>query len=172
MFLFGNLFKNTLVFSKSFYCSSVWSFTSACNIRRLQYVQNFAARIVCSVKKYELITSTLKNLRWLPVKTHLYCRDAILAFKCMSGCAPKYLTSQFITRGQISGRVTRNSQSLDIPFFRTATGQRTFYYRIVSIWNNLNPSFKLERFSMMFTANGKRQIHVYVFSKYIISIQK
>ena len=37
---------NSLVFSKLYYCSSVWSNTSASNIRKLQGIQNFAARIV------------------------------------------------------------------------------------------------------------------------------
>ena len=38
---------------------------------------------------------------------------------------------------------TRNSQMLNIPLFRTATGQKTFYYRTVNIWNNLNNDIKL-----------------------------
>ena len=37
---------NALVFSKLYYCSSVWSNTTDTNIRKLQSVQNFAARIV------------------------------------------------------------------------------------------------------------------------------
>ena len=55
---------NAIVFSKLYYCSSVWSSTSACNVRKLQYVQNFAARIICNVKKYDHITPILRNLRW------------------------------------------------------------------------------------------------------------
>ena len=46
---------NALVFSKLYYCSLVWSSTSACNIRKLQYAQNFAARIIYNVKKYDHI---------------------------------------------------------------------------------------------------------------------
>ena len=34
-------------------------------------------------------------------------------------------------------------QMLNIPLFRTATGQKTFYYRTVNIWNNLNNNIKL-----------------------------
>ena len=41
---------NTLVFSKLFYCSSVWSSTSYRNICKLQRVQNFAARIVSNTR--------------------------------------------------------------------------------------------------------------------------
>ena len=56
----------------------------------------------------------------------------------MTGYAPGYLTSQFITREQVSERTTRSSQKLDIPLFRTASGQRTFYYRTVKLWNKVN----------------------------------
>ena len=31
---------------------------------------------------------------------------------------------------------------LNIPLFRSATGQKTFHYRIVNIWNNLDNNTK------------------------------
>ena len=37
------------------------------------------------------------------------------SFKCMTGQAPEYLTSQFITREQVSERTTRSRQKLNIP---------------------------------------------------------
>ena len=45
-----------LVFSKLFYCSSVWSSTSGKNIKKLQHVQNFAARIISGHSKYDHVT--------------------------------------------------------------------------------------------------------------------
>ena len=102
---------NSLVFSKLYYCSSVWSNTSASNIRKLQGVQNFAARIVSGTRKFDHVSPALKDLRWIPVKSHLYLRDAILAFKSMTGQVPNYLSSNFISRGNISGRTTRSSST-------------------------------------------------------------
>ena len=61
---------NALVFSKLYYCSSVRSNTTNTNIRKLQRVHNFAARIVSNTKKYDHVTPVLKSLRWLPVKTN------------------------------------------------------------------------------------------------------
>ena len=134
---------NALVFSKLYYCSSVWANTSKNNIQKLQAVQNFACRIVCGVRKYDHITPLLKELKWLPVAKQLYYRNAIVAFKCMTGSAPEYLSEKFVKRVEISNRTTRNSQKLNIPFFKTASGQRTFYYRIVKLWNELDSSLKL-----------------------------
>jgi len=107
-------------------------------MQKLQLVQNFVARIISGATKFEHTTPSRKNLGWLPVKKQAYLRDAIFAFKCMTGCAPTYLTSQFATRRHISDRTTRNSQQLNIPLFKTAAGQRSFHYRIVNLWNWLD----------------------------------
>ena len=136
---------NALVFSRLFYCSTVWSNTSDKNLRKLQHVQNFAARIISGKRKFDHITPVLRDLRWLTVTQQLYLRDAVFTFKCMTGCAPDYLRSKLVTRGQASGRVTRNSQQLNIPLFRTATGQRSFQYRAVSLWNSLDKDLKLSK---------------------------
>ena len=61
----------------------------------------------------------------------------------MSELAPAYLSDKLITRSIVSNRETRNSQMLNIPLFRSATGQKTFHYRTVNIWNNLNNNVKL-----------------------------
>ena len=132
---------HALVFSKMYYCSNVWANTTNKNVRKLQAVQNFACRIVSGAKKYDHVTPILKSLFWLPVKDQLCYRQAIMAFKCMTGHA--HLTPQFITREQVSERTTRSSQKLNIPLFRTASGQRTFYYRTVKLWNNLESFLKL-----------------------------
>ena len=73
------------VFSKMFYCSSVWSNTSVTKINKLEAIQNFAARIVTRSRKFDHITPILKQLRWMQVKDHLFYRDALLTFKCMNG---------------------------------------------------------------------------------------
>ena len=134
---------NALVFSKLFYCSSVWSNTTQANLNKLQAVKNFACRILCGAKKFDHITPLLKGLRWLPFRQQLYFRLAVLVFKCMTRCAPKYLTSKLVRRSAVSTRNTRNSQLLDIPLFHTASGQRTFQYRATSLWNELRPALKL-----------------------------
>ena len=48
---------------------------------------------------------------------------------------------------------TRNSQKLNIPLCKSATGQRSFYYRIVSIWNAISPTLKLSECVSSFKRN-------------------
>ena len=136
---------NCLVFSKLFYCSNVWSNTTESNLDKVQKVQNFACRIVSGFKKFDHITPVHRAMQWLPIRQQLYYRNTVMAFKCVTGCAPDSLTDQFIKRSDVSTRTTRNSQKLQIPFLKSATGQRSFYYRTVKIWNTLDPSLKLSK---------------------------
>ena len=141
-----------------YYCSNVWANTTNKNVRKLQAVQNFACRILSGAKTYDHVTPLLKSLSWFPVKDQLYYRQAIMAFKCMTSHAPEYLTSQFFTREQVSERTTRSSQKRNISLFRTASGQRTFYYRTVKLWNNLESFLKLSPSVKFFKRSLRSQL--------------
>ena len=100
------------MFSKLLYCSSVWSNTTQANLDKFQVVQNFACRILCGAEKFDNITPLLKDLRWLPITQQLYFRLAVLVFKCMTSCAPEYLTSKLVRRSR-SAVSTRNTNTLN-----------------------------------------------------------
>ena len=103
------------------------------NIAKLQTVQNFAAQIVTGTRKYDHITPMLQQLKWSPVSYTLRYKDAVMAFKCLKGLA---------SRAQAHDRVTRQMDELDIPFYRTAAGQRSFLYRATKLWNDLENNIK------------------------------
>ena len=63
------------VFSKLFYCSTVWANTSHGNVKKLQLVQNFTARIVLGLRKYEHISKGIRSLNWLTVKDRILLND-------------------------------------------------------------------------------------------------
>lgn len=132
----------TLVINKLLYCSTVWSNTSTKNIKKLQTVQNFACRIITKTRKFDHVTPALRELNWLPVEQLLLYRDTVMAYKCFNDLAPSYLINKFTKRSDIYNCSTRNHHLLDIPLFRTSTGQRTFYYRAVKIWNDLDNNLK------------------------------
>ena len=102
------LMVSSLVMSKFFYCSSVWSNTSSKNVKKLQAVQNFACRIVSNTRKFDHITPAMEELEWLPIKDLLPYHDMIMTYKCIHGMAPHYLTSKFCNCASIHGRKTRN----------------------------------------------------------------
>ena len=122
----------------------MWANSSNRNMSKLQSCQNYACRIISGAKNYDHISPLLNELNWLPVEKYVYLRSATLAFKCMKGSHRIIsLTSKFTKRFNISGRETRNAQSLHIPLFKSASGRRSFHYRTVKIWNSLDNELKL-----------------------------
>ena len=104
------------------------------------------------------ITPVLKSLKWTPVQTNLYFRDAVLAFKCMTDMVPEYLSDKVKTRGCVSGRNTRNSKLLNILLHKTKTGQRSFSFSIVTIWNNLPTFLKLSKSLSIFKSKLRNHL--------------
>ena len=45
------------------------------NTAKLQAVYNFVCKIVSGAQRYDHVTPILRQLKWLPVKKHLYYRD-------------------------------------------------------------------------------------------------
>ena len=131
---------STLVFNKMFYCSTVWSNTTNKNITKLQLLQNFACKIVTGTRKYDHVSPLLRQLNWKPVQQCLDYRDLVLTYKCVKNLAPEYLCKKF--QKCPHDRATRNRDLFQIPRFKTSTGQRTFSYRAVKLWNNLDKDVK------------------------------
>ena len=77
------------------------------------------------------------KLWWLPVTSFLKYTLGVLAFKCVKGLAPSYLCHRFKTRDCVHDRNTRYKNNLNIPAYKSASGQRTFLYRATSFWNSL-----------------------------------
>ena len=128
---------NAFVFSKLFYCSTVWANTSQSNVKKLQLVQNFAARIVLGLRKYDHISDGIRSLNWLTVKDRLLLNDAVMVYKCLNNLVPKYLANIFVSRSQIHTRATRSCNLLHIPLCRLSYGQRSFTYRGCKLWNSI-----------------------------------
>ena len=150
-----SLLISALVISKLLYCSTVWSNTSAKNVKKLQLVQNFACRIITNTYKFDHISPALQYLNWLPINKQLKFREAVLMYKIMNKQAPSYLCDKFQKKKYCR---TRNSNNLEIPLFKSKSGQRTFEYRGVKIWNNLNNELKSEISLTTFKHNVKKAL--------------
>ncbi len=69
-------------------------------------------------------------------------RDAVMTFKCIKGLAPPYLNEKFELRSELHNVNTRYKNDLNIPLYTSASGQQTFYFRAVTLWNNLPNNIK------------------------------
>ena len=65
-----------------------------------------------------------------------------MTYKCTNHLAPSYLNSKFVKRSDIHNSRTRNREDLQIPFFRSASGQRSFAFRRARLWNNISPELR------------------------------
>jgi hypothetical protein len=86
------------------YCNAILVGVSDVVIRKLQYVLNAAARLVTVVRWNEHITPTLRDvLHWLPVQQRITYKIAMMAFRCVRGACPSYLTDACIPVESIAG---------------------------------------------------------------------
>ena len=136
------LLINSFVFSKLFYCSSVWGNTSKRNLHKLQLVQNFAARVVLGLRKFDHISQGRRSLRWLDVTEKVLFNDLVLAFKCVNGLAPDYLGKYFVKRSAVHNKNTRGCNNFVVPQCTLSMGQRAFYFQGPREWNGLADNIK------------------------------
>ena len=85
------LVANVLVSSQLDYCNSLFRSLSKFNLRKLQCIQNSAARIISKTSGYASITPVLKKLHWLPVEHRSVFKTATLVCKFLHTGFPKFL---------------------------------------------------------------------------------
>jgi len=80
-----------LVKTRLDYCNSLLNGLSQTHVLRLQRIQNTAARLICRIKKFEHIPTSLLSLHWLPVVLRLRFKLPCIVFLALRGVAPLYL---------------------------------------------------------------------------------
>ena len=78
---------HAFVSSRLDYCNSVLYSVSGRLLRKLQTVQNAAARVVTRSRKFD-ITPVLNELHWLPMVQSVRFKLALIVFKCLRYLAP------------------------------------------------------------------------------------
>ena len=87
------ILANSFISSKLDYCNSLYYNLPAVSLDRLQKVKNALARVVVPfVRRHHHITSTLKNLHWLPIRQRISFKIAAITFKALKNKQPSYLS--------------------------------------------------------------------------------
>ncbi|XP_072043081.1 uncharacterized protein [Amphiura filiformis] len=85
----------TLILSRPDYANSRFGISSK-DRKKLQELQNRAARIVLRTDRYHPSAPLLDRLHWLPVEKRVVYKVLLLTFKCLNGLGPSYLTSRIL----------------------------------------------------------------------------
>ena len=72
---------HAFVSSRLYYCNSLLVGIADCVIRKLQGVQNAAARMITGTRKFEHVTPILRELHWLLVAQRIQYKIAMLVNK-------------------------------------------------------------------------------------------
>ena len=111
-------------------------------LNRLQAVINAAARLVCSARKFDHITPLLVDLHWLGIRERIDYKLAVLAYRCLHGLAPTYLSDDLHRVADIDSRRrlrSATSAALVVPLTRCSTiGDRAFPVAAARVWNGLS----------------------------------
>ena len=78
-------------------------------MKKLQTVQNLAARVVTDTSKFDYITMVLCNLHWLPIWQRILFKLAMIVFKCLHGLTPSYLADDCIFLSICGSRSTSSA---------------------------------------------------------------
>ena len=123
------------------YCNSLLYGVSEDLLRRLQSIQNAAARFITGARKYDHISPVLRDLHWLPLRQRIIFKIATLMHQCLNGLAPPYLATDCISISSMPGRRqlrSATSGQLYIPRTKTMTfGPRSFKVSGPTVWNDL-----------------------------------
>ena len=107
-------------------------------VKRLQYKQNSAARLLTSTSRYEHVTPVLRSLHWLPVSARIDFKILLLVSKVLNGLGPLYPCE--LLEPCIPNRNLRSSRKklLMVPKCNLKTyGYRAFSHRAPTLWNAL-----------------------------------
>ena len=130
---------SALITSRLDYANSVLYELPKCQIKRLQRVQNMAARIVRKVGKFEHVTPIMYELHWLPLHERIGFKIIMMTFKILHGHAPGYLEQLlelYFPERQL--RSSTNHYQLTVPRYNTRTyGYRSFSVAAPTLWNRL-----------------------------------
>ena len=147
---------SSLVLSKMDYCNSMYIGTSSYNIRKLQSIQNSAARLVFGFQNNNSNLSMLNKLHWLPVKNRIMFKICVYVHKCLYEDAPVEMMNllhpadSFIRTAKLKFTYTPD----------TAIGCKAFSVCAPKVWNLL-PTFLRREMNLI---KFKAQLKTFLFT--------
>ena len=106
------------------------------SIKKLQRVQNNAARIILGAPRWSHASQLFRTLHCLPVQQRIEYKVALLTFKVHSTSTPSYLC-RLIQDREHGYNLRSATTTLCQPFTTTAFAKCTFRCSASAVWNSL-----------------------------------
>ena len=155
---------SAFILSRLDYCNSVFVGLPQKKLKRLQSIQNNAARLVLREPRRAHVTPMLRSLHWLPVKARIEYKIALLCFKSLNCEFPSYI-KELISPYNPS-RTLRSSDAnlLTVPVKKLKTfGERSFSFAGPTVWNSLPSHIR----SLQTIGRFRSALKTHLFQKYL-----
>ena len=129
---------HNLVLSRMDYANCLLFHVADKYIRKLQHVQNLAARIILNVPTFDHVSPALQSLHWLPIKARIEYRILLMVYKIIHGLAPEYLSDLVTIYTPKRSLRSINETKLVVPKSKTVMyGDKSFACAAPKLWNSL-----------------------------------
>ena len=120
------------------YCSEVWDVFGEIQSKRLQKLQNRAARTISNMSNDVDHSIALCALGWKPLDIMRKKAKATMMYKTLNGIGPESLTNLFTYKNEITNyRLRSISSGLCLPQPRTNSMKNSFMYDGAKLWNSI-----------------------------------
>ena len=156
---------NALVTSRLDYGNALLYGINDSLCKKLQKIQNSAARLISRSKKRDHITPVLKNLHWLPIESRPKFKILLFTFKALHELAPAYIQELLTVYQPIRSLRSESNFTLTVPRVRSTTyGTRCFAKSAAVLWNDLPMHMKKSTSVSVFKKNLKTYLFQLVFT--------
>lgn len=143
------------------YCNSMLYGVSDGLLRKVQSIQNAAARLVTGARRRDHITPVLRQLHWLPVRQRVEYKVACLVYQSLAGQAPPYIADDIQLAADSDRRQLRSAaaRTCIVPRTHNNFGDRSFTAAGPCVWNRLPVHLRQDTNYARF----KRQLKTFLF---------
>ena len=125
------MLMSSLVLSQLDYCNSIYVGIHSNNIRKLQSVQNSAARLIMNCHTNRSLPSLFNELHWLPIKNRILFKICVYVHKCLYHTAPDDLMTMLFPCDSF----IRTAKLLQVYTPQSSYGKKSFSVCAPKVWN-------------------------------------
>ena len=157
-----------LVISRLDYCKSLLRGLPTILMKKLQRVQNAAARVIAKAGRRDHISPILFKLHWLPVEFCIRNKILLLTYRALHSLAPTYITELLVPYTPHRRLCSSTEQLLVVQKYRLKHfGARSFETAAPALWNSLESQIRLQKILTSFRRSLKT--HLFRHALYKIS---